>query len=303
MDEILAIAKKHKLKVIEDAAQSPGTFYQNRAAGGLGDVGGFSLNFHKHIHTGEGGVLVTNDDFVAERCRLIRNHGENAASARGVEDLTNTLGGNYRLTELQAAIGREQLKKLPVYLAGRRRMAAHLYRHLSKYGELALPAPTHENSQAWYGFPFRLLEGESGLSRKAFVRAVNAEFPSPDDVENTPLLEAYVKPLYLLPHFQQQKGIGRGHFPFDLHPESSSLYPKGLCPVAERCYEREFVYCPLVREPLEVGVMDELAEAIDKVLESAEEIEALVCSDHDTSGPLTPLDAANSRKNLKDGPM
>ena len=71
MEKIMNIAKNHKLKVISDSAQSPGALYKNRYAGTLADVGGFSLNYHKHIHTGEGGILVTDNDRIAERLQLI----------------------------------------------------------------------------------------------------------------------------------------------------------------------------------------------------------------------------------------
>ena len=76
MDEIMLLARRHGLKVISDTAQAPGAMYKNAYAGTLADVGGFSLNYHKHIHTGEGGILVTNDDEIAERLQLIRNHAE-----------------------------------------------------------------------------------------------------------------------------------------------------------------------------------------------------------------------------------
>ena len=104
MDEIMALAKKYKLKVIEDAAQAPGVIYRGKPVGTIGDIGGFSLNFHKHIHTGEGGLLVTDSDDLALRSQLIRNHGENATEALNVNDISNTIGSNYRFTELQAAI-------------------------------------------------------------------------------------------------------------------------------------------------------------------------------------------------------
>src|SRR5262245_8466773 len=77
MNEIVALARRHRLKVIEDAAQAPGALQDGRPVGALGDIGVFSLNYHKHIHTGEGGVIVTDDDELAERSRMIRNHGEN----------------------------------------------------------------------------------------------------------------------------------------------------------------------------------------------------------------------------------
>jgi perosamine synthetase len=111
MDEILRIASKHNIKVIEDAAQAPGIKYHGKPVGALGDIGGFSLNYHKHIHTGEGGMLATNNDEIAEMARAIRNHGENIIESKGSDNFSNLVGGNFRLTEIQAAIGIQQLKK------------------------------------------------------------------------------------------------------------------------------------------------------------------------------------------------
>src|SRR5208282_5500355 len=116
MDPIMALARCHHLKGIEDAAQPPGVHYKGRPVGAIGDIGGFSLNYHKPSPTGEGGMLVTNDAQLAQRCQLIRNHGENLVEELEVEDLTNILGSNFRLTELQAAIGTAQLDRLEGYL-------------------------------------------------------------------------------------------------------------------------------------------------------------------------------------------
>ena len=112
MDLIMEIAKEYKLKVISDTAQAPGALYGNKYAGTCADVGGFSLNYHKHIHTGEGGILVTNDDDIAERLQLIRNHAEVVVEDKGVTNLTNMVGHNFRLGEIECAMGIEQLKKL-----------------------------------------------------------------------------------------------------------------------------------------------------------------------------------------------
>src|SRR2546422_46330 len=97
MDALMAIARKHGLKVISDAAQAPGALYKGRYAGTRADVGCYSLNYHKHIHTGEGGILVTEDDDIAERLRLIRNHAEAVVGDKGVTDLRNMIGYNFRL--------------------------------------------------------------------------------------------------------------------------------------------------------------------------------------------------------------
>ena len=112
MESIMAIANKHGLIVVEDAAQAPGVIYNGKSVGLHGHIGGFSLNYHKHIHAGEGGVIVTNNDKYALRCKMIRNHGENYVDANPELPIDNTIGGNYRLTEIQAAIAIEQLKKL-----------------------------------------------------------------------------------------------------------------------------------------------------------------------------------------------
>jgi perosamine synthetase len=128
MDAILAIAKKHGIKVIEDAAQAPGVKYKGKPVGCLGDIGGYSLNYHKHIHTGEGGMLATNDPEIAKIARAIRNHGENTIETESPENFVNYVGGNFRLTELQAAIGIEQLKKLDKYVAMRQSLASRFTR-------------------------------------------------------------------------------------------------------------------------------------------------------------------------------
>ena len=108
----MKIAKKYKLKVITDSAQAPGVLNNNRITGTLADVGGFSLNYHKHIHTGEGGILVTNNFKIYEHLLLIRNHAEAAVVGKKQKDISNMIGYNFRMGEIEAAIGIEQLKKL-----------------------------------------------------------------------------------------------------------------------------------------------------------------------------------------------
>ena len=97
IDALQKIADDYNLKLITDTAQSPGSIYKGEFTGTHSDVGGFSLNYHKHIHTGEGGVIVTNNDKIFEKLQLIRNHAEAVVEDKGVTDLTNMVGYNFRL--------------------------------------------------------------------------------------------------------------------------------------------------------------------------------------------------------------
>ena len=112
IEAINAIAKKHNLIVIEDCAQAPGASINANKAGTFGDMGIFSLNYHKHIQCGEGGIIVTDNDDLAIKCRLIRNHAEAVVEGMGFTDFRNMIGFNFRMTEIEAAIARVQLKKL-----------------------------------------------------------------------------------------------------------------------------------------------------------------------------------------------
>jgi len=128
----------HKIYVIEDTAQAIGAKYKGKYAGTLGDIGVFSLNFHKHIHCGEGGIVVTNDDELAMKLRLVANHSEavindiyrqsNETQQWLMTDVyTQLVGLNLRMTEIQAAIAREQLKKLNGILKKIRYYAANSF--------------------------------------------------------------------------------------------------------------------------------------------------------------------------------
>jgi perosamine synthetase len=269
MDPIMALARAHGLKVIEDAAQAPGVHYKGRPVGAIGDVGGFSLNYHKHIHCGEGGMLVTNDAGIAQRCRLIRNHAENFTEAMEIADLGNLIGSNYRLTELQAAIGIVQLDRLPGYLAHRQRLAAHLSARLATLPGITPVACQPGAEHAYYVYPMRFDARRAGMDRASFVRAVAAELPAAGHVEQTPLTEGYVRPLYLAPLYQRQIALGRDGFPWNLHPGVVYDHRPGLCPVAERMRNEELLLTSLVREPLTEADLDDLVAAMRKVLCSA----------------------------------
>lgn len=274
MDAIMAIAKRHNLRVIEDAAQAPGVLYKNRPVGAIGDIGGFSLNFHKHIHTGEGGLLVTQNDDLALRSQLIRNHGENATEAYGVSDISNTIGSNYRFTEIQAAIAIEQFKKLKGFLNHRKNIGAYLTARLNNIDGLSVQHLEEGSTHSYYMFPIRYNEEVFGIPRNLFLRAVSAELPKPNYWDTTPLAEAYVKPLYLNPVYQQKIAIGKKGFPFNMNPGIEYDYSKGLCPVTEKLYEKELMISPLVREGISLDDISDFANAIEKTIENINDLKS-----------------------------
>ena len=171
----LEIADRHNLKLITDTAQAPGAIHNGYSAGTQADIGGFSLNYHKHIHCGEGGLLVTNDDHLAERLRLIRNHGEAVISSDLPSELSNILGHNFRLGEIEASIAREQLQKLPTLVASRQHAADRLSSGLASLPGLTLPHTHPLSTHVYYVYGMVLDLQLLSISRSWLVDALTAE--------------------------------------------------------------------------------------------------------------------------------
>lgn len=274
-DAINAIAKKHNIKVIEDCAQAPGARYKKSFAGSLADIGVYSLNYHKHIHTGEGGVIATDDDTLANKLRLIRNHAEAVVEDKGDTDLVNMVGFNFRLTELQAAIGREQLKKLSKLLSDRVANCNYLARELSKISGIRSATVRPNTTHSYYVQPFLYDEKVIGVHRDKFIEAVRAELPATElrELEGTQISGGFVKPLYLLPLFQKKIAIGKNGFPFTSGSNpSTQSYGKGLCPVTERMYEKELFIHEFMRPPVTHKDLEDVVEAFTKVYAHRDEL-------------------------------
>ena len=233
MDALQALADDHSLKLICDAAQAPGARVGSRFAGTLGDVGGYSLNYHKHIHTGEGGIVVTDDDDIADRVMLIRNHAEAVIGPKGQRELHNLLGYNFRLGELEGAIGIEQLSKLEARVASRQRAAARLSRGLSGLEGLTTPVVRDACTHVYYVYPLILDVAGLGVCRTDIVEALKAE--------GVPGLMAGYQNLHLLPMYQRKIAYGRGGFPWTSEICRRDVsYAPGICPVAERLHHETF---------------------------------------------------------------
>lgn len=264
MDPILEIARTHGLAVIEDAAQSPGAMDHGRLAGTMGDLGIFSLNCNKHIQCGEGGVVVTNDDELANRLRLIRNHAE-AAVATGVpvKSLVNMLGWNYRMTELEAAIARVQLRKLDRLLDARLALVDYLTRRLSGFPGLTLPSVRPGCTHVYYRYVVTLDPLIIPASAEVIARVLNAEglhfYPG-------------FQPLYLQPLYQQRIVYGDKGCPFTCGRSRDQVsYEPGICPIAERL-QQEVISTEVVRPPLSRSDVDEIVEAFEKVFSRPQEL-------------------------------
>lgn len=257
MDEIISIAKKYNVKVIEDCAQAPGAVYKGKKVGTIGDCGIFSFQESKNIATGEGGMLTTNDERIVEIARMVRNHGETILENQKQRTYkTEFLGWGYRMTEVEAALGIEQLKKLDNFNQTRRLLADYLTENINKIDGLShIKKPYVDHS--YYIYAFKYDESKIGLSRDQFVKALNAE--------GIPISQGYVKPLYLTPIYHEQKP-----FPYSFYKGKAS-YEKGICPNVERLYERELVLCAVMRPPATVDDANDLILAINKVLDNKNE--------------------------------
>lgn len=275
VQRITAIARKKGIPVIEDAAQATAATYRDRYAGTLGDLGVFSLNCHKHIQSGEGGVVVTNDDRLAERVRLIRNHAEAVVREKGEKDIVNMVGFNFRMTELEAAVNQCQLKKLSRFVRTRVANCEYLSRQLRNIPALILPKVRPYASHVYYMQPFRWNSEAAGFDRHTFVEAVRAELAPTQKNEDfgVRIWEGYCKPLYLLPMYQKKIAIGTKGYPF-LGPQytGSVDYSKGICPVAEQMYEKELFTSDLMTPGFTTRDLDDVVMAFQKVWKYREEL-------------------------------
>lgn len=229
MDPILETARKRDLVVIEDAAQAHGAQYHGKKAGRLGDTACFSFYASKNMTTGEGGMILTDDDEIAEKCRLLRDHGQ-AAKYEHV-----LVGYNYRMTEIAAAIGLVQLKKLEGWVKQRRANAKALANGIAGIDGLVPPAEGNWMVHSYYQFVVRR-EDEFPLARDEIVRRLT------------------------------DQGIGcRPSYPMPLYKQKAlrDLKVRGRCPIADDVVPRLFelpVHPSVTPEDLE-----RIVEAVERL--------------------------------------
>jgi len=216
MQPIMEMAERKDLVVIEDACQANGAEYRDKKAGSIGDISCFSFYPTKNMTTGEGGMILTDNEEIEEKCRMIRDHG-------ALEKYQHRrLGFNYRMTEMAAAIGIEQLKKLDGFVKRRRENASFLTERIREVEGLIPPISKKDRIHSFYQYVIRI-EDNFPLGRDPFVNFLNS------------------------------KGIGcRASYPMPLYQQKAlaGLRLRGKCPVAEKVLPRmaELPVHPLVSQ-------------------------------------------------------
>ena len=240
---LLEIAERNGLIVIEDACHALGAEYRGRAVGNISHMTVFSFHPVKHITTGEGGMVTTNDARIADILRKFRNHGINSnARDRQREGQWHyemvVLGFNYRLSDIACALGLKQLGKLGANLARRREIAARYMSELSGLPGIVLPAVESDVNPAWHLFPIRIDPEELSAGRGEIFPALRAE--------NIGVNVHYI-PVHLHPYYRERFGYKGGEFP-----------------VAESAYER-LISLPMFRAMSDQDIAD-VVEAVQKVI-------------------------------------
>ena len=261
MDAIMAIARKHDLLVIEDAAHAHGASYKNRPAGSLGKAGSFSFQSSKNLTCGEGGLLITPDDDFADACRSIHNCGRMAG---GLWYEHHVISGNYRLGEFQGAVLNAQLDRLEAQTATRDHNGQYLAARLSQIpGIYPQKRPADCTRHSYHLFIFRIVAATFGAPRSAVLQALEAE--------GIPVCGGYALPLYRQPLF-----LNKAFGPYLAQSSAKLDYAAVKSPNCEKvCYEQGAWF----EQNLFLGAendMDDIACAFEKVYENRHALKSLV---------------------------
>jgi len=243
LSPILDLAERHGLVVIEDASHALGAEYKGRHVGSVAHMTVFSFHPVKHITTGEGGMVTTDNAKFAETLRRFRNHGissdarQRQAAGQWHYEMV-LLGFNYRLTDIACALGIQQLKKLEANLARRRQIAARYTAAFREIPEVVPPAVRHDINPAWHLYPIRLDRARLKADRGQVFAALRAE--------NIGVNVHYI-PVHRHPYYRERFGYRGGEYP-----------------VAEDAYER-LISLPMFHGMSEQDV-DDVIRAVEKVM-------------------------------------
>jgi dTDP-4-amino-4,6-dideoxygalactose transaminase len=270
MDEIRALARKYDLLVVEDAVQAQGGKYRGETCGSIGDVGCWSLNVEKSIPTcGEGGLITTDREDVAESCRSLRILGEDLSTDERLY-VSATRGSNLKLSSVLAAFTRSQLDRFWDYQDRRERTIPLFLDNLAELPGIVLPTAPPDRSHMWHMLRFRFDPQAAGLDgvtagrfRQALRRALLAE--------GVPLTHYQIIPLPGQPVFQKQDAYGNG-YPWSLPGANPQRYDLADYPVTCAVIEDSLCLRRMHLNPDAGPALEEYANAFHRVWEHLEVI-------------------------------
>ena len=255
LDRIKKIIKGKNIKILSDNAQAPYAIYNNRISGTNSDMGGFSFNYHKHINTGEGGVIITNSNYLANRARLIRNHGE--AVVKENENIKNILGHNFRLGEIESAIGIEQYKKLKKIVKRRQMICRYLTRRLEKLQGLKLPYENTKRTHNYYIYPIILDINKFKISRSRIIKLLKNQ-----GVQG--LINGYAN-IHKLPMYKKKIAYGSKGFPWNYNLKNFKKKYFYKCEIAEKLQNKTFIGLEVCLFDLNKKDINLIAKSFEKV--------------------------------------
>lgn len=225
-DELMRIAQKHGLKLIEDAAEALGAEYKGKKAGSFGDAAAFGFYPNKQITTGEGGVILTNSDEIAKLCRSMRNQGR----GEGEEWLRHErLGYNYRLSDINCALGLAQLERLEEILEKRERVAQMYNERLKEVEGVQIPYVAPHVKMSWFVYVIRLSERYTRADRDRILQNLRQRGIGCSN---------YFSPIHLQPFYRKLFGYKPGDFPIAEHVAERTI----ALPFYNNLTEREIDY-------------------------------------------------------------
>ncbi len=262
LDPIMDLARKHNLWVLEDCAQSPGATYKGRKVGTIGQVGAFSTIAGKITSTGEGGFVITDDDDLYEKMWGYMDFARKRSLGAASKYHWGLPCTNYRITNMQAAIGLEQVKKMDRVIAKRSENADYLTQRLKEVPGIETPKEPPWGERVYYYYAIRLQPDVLGTDMLNFAVALAAE-----GIYDLGYLSTtrWIIPQHLQPLFLNKTGYGGTKCPFECRwYEGHVEYGPGLCPVAERACEEVF-WLTSVHPLLEQEDLDDIATAVEKI--------------------------------------
>jgi len=201
LDRLCEIAQKHNLAVIEDSCEALGSALNGKKAGTFGTMSVFGFYPNKQITTGEGGMILTNDDYLADICVSLRNQGRGKGSAWLGHD---RLGYNFRLSDINCALGIVQLSRIDQIKAKRRQVAKWYQEILADDDRLIMPTEPDACDMSWFVFVVRLADGFTLAQRDSILQAMRSQ-----NIQ----VSNYFPPVHLQPFMVEQFGYSQGDFP------------------------------------------------------------------------------------------